>query len=435
MDIYNALARYKGYGKELKMVKREISLPKGSFINSIIGPRRAGKTFLMLIYKNSLDLPDSNKIFINGEDIDFEGMASSDLETVERAIFTAYSPDTSRDIYLFIDEVQNFPSWGRWLRTLSDQHRYRIIVSGSSSELSTDELPSELRGRAINTLVLPFSFGEYLGACGIRYGERERTDEAGALASRFRDYLEHGGYPLVVEADTPELKKLILRELYETVLQRDVIEKHRIRKSPVLRAFINAMLGSACRSVSPTAVAEWFSSQKISMSPQTGINYLNYAREVFLFFFLYPYSRKPKQRNTRPKLYLPDSGLLGLADADLSKRLENQVYVELARRSERISYLDTGTSEVDFVVEGNKGVKELIQVSYTINDPGTYARETDALLDASLKLKCDKLTILTFDEERTIKAGEHTIKVMPAWRWMLAAGPEKTDNDGHTADG
>ncbi|MCL4339963.1 MAG: ATP-binding protein [Nitrososphaerota archaeon] len=420
MDIYNALLRYRGYGAGLNMVKREIPLPEGNFINSIIGPRRAGKTFLMLLYKDMIDLPDSNKVFINGEDIDFEGIRPSDLDQIERAVFEIYAPDQRKDVYLFIDEVQNFPSWGRWVRTLSDEHRYRIMISGSTSDLSTDNLPNELRGRAINTLVLPFSFKEYCAARRIGHAGHMKIDEAGRLTSAFGDYLEYGGYPMVVEAGAPELKALILRELYETVLQRDLIEKYRIRRSPVLRAFINSLLGSACRVVSPATVSGWFGSHGIKLSAQTALNYLNYAHSVFLFFLVYPYSRKPKQRNTRPKLYLPDSGLLSLTDADVSKKLENQVFVELTRRGKRISYFNSGSSEVDFVVGNGRGVEELIQVSYSIEDPWTYARETRALVAASGALGCKRLTILTFNEERQLKVGRETITVTPAWKWMLS---------------
>ncbi len=419
MDIYNALLRYRGYGSGLNMVKREIPLPEGNFINSIIGPRRAGKTFLMLLYKDMIDLPDSNKVFINGEDIDFEGLRPDDLDQIERTVFEIYAPDQRKDVYLFIDEVQNFPSWGRWVRTLYDEHRYRMMISGSTSDLSTDNLPNELRGRAINTLVLPFSFGEYCSAKGISHGEHMRISETGYLASAFRDYLEYGGYPMAVEAGTPELRMLILRELYETVLQRDLIEKYRIRRSPVLKAFINALLGSACRVVSPAAVSDWFASQGTRLSAQTALNYLNYASNVFLFFLIYPYSRKPKQRNTRPKLYLPDSGLLSLSGADISKKLENQVFVELKRRRKEVSYFGAGGSEVDFVVGNGKGVEELIQVSYSIDDPGTYLGETRALATASEALGCKRLTILTFNEERRLTVGKETIEVVPAWKWML----------------
>ncbi len=411
--------RYRGYGGGFNIVKRDISLPSGNLINSIIGSRRAGKTFLMLLYKNSIDLPESNKVFINGEDIDFEGLKVGDLDEIEKSIFAIYSPDRSREIYLFIDEVQNFPSWGRWLRTLSDERLYKIVVSGSTSDLSTDKLPNELRGRAINTLVLPFSFREYCSVKKISYAKRMRMDDAGSLVSAFKEYLEYGGYPLAVEAATPELKMLILRELYETVLQRDLIEKYRIRKSAVLKSFINSVLGSACRAVSPSAMSEWFGSQGIMLSEQTALNYFNYAQSIFLLFFLYPYSRKPKQRNTRPRLYLPDSGLLSLTSTDISKKLENQVFAELTRRGKHISYFDSGNSEVDFVVSEGKKIEELIQVSYSVRDPETYARETKSLIDTSGAVGCRRLTILTFNEEKQLKIGRETIRIIPAWKWML----------------
>lgn len=418
MDIDAALLRYKGYGKGFSIIERQIDLPEGNFINSVIGPRRAGKTFFMLQCKNSIDLPDSNKIFINAEDIDLEGITSHDLDKLEEAMFSVYSPDRSKAILLFIDEVQNLPSWGRWLRTLADERIYRIIISGSTSVLSTDKLPDELRGRAINTIVLPFSFSEYCSAKGVIYSDRMRPEEAGAVVSAFRDYLEYGGYPLVVEAKTPELKAFMLRELYETVLQRDIIEKHRIRKPNVLRAFINTAMGSACRVVSAPALSSWFTNQGTKLSDQAAANYLAYAQDVFLFFFLYQYSRKPKQRNVKPRLYLPDSGLLEMAGADTAKKLENHVFAELMRRGKRISYL--ASPEIDFVVESGRGIEELIQVSYSIEDPGAYAREAKALTEAAGALKCRRLKIITFNEEKKLKIGRYAIEVIPAWKWMLS---------------
>lgn len=419
MDIQNALLRYKGYGKGLALIEREIVLEKGNFINAIIGPRRAGKTFLMLLYKNSIDLPESNKIFINGEDIDFEGLEAGDLDQIEKTIFALYSPDKGKDIYLFIDEVQNFPSWGRWLRTLFDEHLYKIVVSGSTSDLSTDRLPNELRGRALNTLVMPFSFNEYCAMFKIDYLSHMKLEDNGLLESGFRAYLEHGGYPLVLEAKTDGLKAIILREIYETVLQRDLIEKYGIRRTSIFKSFINSMLGSVCRVVSPSAIATWLSSQNMKISTQAALNYSTYAESIFLFFFVYPYSRKPRQRNTRPKLYLPDSGLISLFDNDIAKKLENQVFVELKKRRKNISYFNSGSYEVDFVIQNSKGIEQLIQVSYSINDPDAYRRETKSLINASERLGCSKLLIITFNEEKEIIIGGKKIEVVPAWKWML----------------
>ena len=420
MNIDNAIARYKGYGRELTLIERDIGLPKGNFMNAIIGPRRAGKTFLMLLCKNKTDVPESNKIFINGEDVDFEGIRTDDLDEIEKAIFRIYSPDKSKDIHLFIDEVQNFPSWGRWMRTLFDQHLYKITVSGSTSDLSTDKLPSELRGRVINTLVLPFSFKEFCAAKKLDYGKYMQARTAGTLVSGFEEFLEFGGYPLVVSADTKDLKSLLLNELYETVLQRDLIEKYGIRKSSVLKSFINSMLGSTCRIVSARTMAKWLSSQGIEISPQNAFKYLSYAQNIFLFFFLYPYSRKPKERNTKPKLYLPDSGLMRFADQDTSKKLENQVFVELLRRKAKISYYATQNYEIDFVVWEGKSSSELIQVSYALNTSETYKRETESLIKASETLGCNKLSILTFNEEKELKIEGKTINVIPTWKWLLA---------------
>ena len=85
-------------------------------------------------------VPASNKIFINGEDINFGGITAGRLGEIEETAFRVYAPDRRHDIYLFIDEVQNFLNWARWLRTLSDSGRYKLVVTGSTSELSTDRL-------------------------------------------------------------------------------------------------------------------------------------------------------------------------------------------------------------------------------------------------------------------------------------------------------
>lgn len=417
MNIENALTRYKGYGTNFKLFGRDIQLPETSLINSIVGPRRAGKTFLMLLCKNTIKVPEGNKIYINCEDIDFEGIQASDLDKVEEAMLRIYKPDLKLSIYLFIDEVQKFPSWDSWIRTLFDEHSYKITISGSSSELSTERMSSALRGRAINTLVMPFSFKEYCNVKGIKQEKYMKSTQSAALVSGLEEYIDYGGYPTVIEAANKELKVLILQELYTTVLQRDIIEKCGIKNQGTLRAFINAASGSACRQLAIPNLVEWFRSQKMELALQTAHNYVEAARNVFLFFLIYPYSKKPKERNTKPKLYLPDPGLLEIVGADRSKKLENAVFVELLRRGRQIYYYGKD-QEVDFVIASRK-VDKLIQVAYSINDPETFAKETTALFKASEALGCNDLTIITFNEERKISLGAKRIKVIPAWKWLL----------------
>jgi predicted AAA+ superfamily ATPase len=393
-------------------------LPKGNFINAIIGPRRSGKTSLMLLYMKSLTLDQNNKVFINCEDIDFVGIATTDLSKLEETIYQVYKPEPTKDIYLFIDEAQTFPEWSRWLRTLFDQRRYKIFVTGSTSELTLDKLPSELRGRAINTLLLPFSFSEYLRSKQITPQEYMKAEQTSKIVTALSDFLDFGGYPEIVKNHESALKHILLSELYATVIQRDLIEKYGIRKTAAFKAFVNSLFGSACRNVSLPAIIAWFESQGTKISSATALNYLNYSQSAFLFFLIYPYSRKIKERNTKPKLYISDSGILGLFDKDKGKQLENTVLVELIRRHEHVFYYKTKAADIDFVLTKENRPNQLIQVCYSINDPATYSREISSLLDASEKLNCNNLAIVTFNEEKNIKQNEKTIEVIPAWKWL-----------------
>jgi len=418
-NLENALVRYVDYSKNIELVARDVILREGNFINAIIGPRRSGKTSLMLLYMKSLDIEKSNKVFVNCEDIDFVGITVNDLSRLEEVMYRVYKPDETKDIYLFIDEVQSFPNWSRWLRTLFDQRRYKIFITGSTSDLSLDKLPSELRGRAINSLILPFSFREYLRSKRITPEEYMKADETGRTVGALSEFLDFGGYPEIIKSEDPVLKHILLSELYATVIQRDLIEKYGIRKTAVFRAFINSLFGSTCRNVSIPAMVGWFESQGTKISSVTALNYLNYAQSAFLFFLIYPYSRKIKERNTKPKLYVSDSGILGLFDSDKGKELENAVLVELMRRLENIHYYKTKSADVDFVLTKENRPCELIQVSYSLNDPKTYARETNSLLEASEKLTCSTLTVITFDEEKNIERNDKVIRVTPAWKWFL----------------
>ena len=419
VNLETALSNYVDYAKGIELVPRDITIREVNFINAIIGPRRSGKTSLMLLFMKSLDVEKSNKVFINCEDIGFVGITVEDLGRLEEAIFRVYKPDETKGIYLFIDEVQTFPEWSRWVRTLFDRRRYRIFITGSTSELSLDKLPSELRGRAVNTLVLPFSFKEYLRVKGLSVEEYMRPDKTAGVVSALSEYLEFGGYPEIVKSKDPSLKRKLLSELYATVIQRDLVERYGIRKAAAFRIFVNSLFGSACRDVSIPAVVAWFTAQGNKISGMTAFNYLNYSQSAFLFFLVYPYSRKIKERNIKPKLYVSDSGLLGLFDSDRGKWLENAVLVELIRRHENVNYYRSKSADVDFVLSRDNKPYQLIQVSYSINDPGTYGREISSLLEAGKKLGCTSLTIITFNEERTITQDSSVIDVRPIWKWFL----------------
>lgn len=419
MNIENALARYIGYGSGLKLMERDVRInDTGNFIKALVGPRRAGKSSMMLIIMQKIREKGENPVYINGEDVDFVGITENDLDGIENAIYRIYKFGGKR-ISLFIDEVQSFPEWSRWLRTLFDENKYDIFVSGSTFELESSRLSSELRGRAMETLVLPFSFREYCAAKGIEYHEYMNPESKGALVGALADFLDFGGYPEVVKEDSIDAKKRILENLYTSVLQHDVIEKYRIRKISEFKLFMNAIFGSACRDVSVVKMSRWFEQQGAGISDQTVFNYIGYIESVFLVRMLYPYSKKPKERRTKPKAYPLDSGLLGLFENSRGKKLEDVVLVELLRRGKEVCYYRRNGADVDFVIVENGMASEIIQVSYSIADAGTYGREIASIEKALVGLKCSKASVITFDEEKTVHVGNMQVNVVPAWKWLL----------------
>ncbi len=88
--------------------------------------------------------------------------------------------------------------------------------------------------------------------------------------------------------------------------------------------------------------------------------YVPKSQNVFLFFLIYNYSRKIKERNTKPKIYPVDQGILGLFDNDEGKSLENIVLIELIRRKKEIYYYKTNNVDIDFVIRLNNNLEQLI---------------------------------------------------------------------------
>ena len=419
MNIENAILRYKDYGKNVKLIDRDVNLSTANFINSLIGPRRAGKSSIMLIYMNKLYKENKKVIFINGEDIDFEGLTLNDLDKIEIEIRRIYNVNSSDKVYLFIDEVQNFPNWSKWMRTLFDENLYNLSVSGSTSELSQDQLPIELRGRSIETLVLPFSFKEYCKAKKIAYEKYLDFEKNALILNAFSDFMKYGGYPEVVKSEDIEFRKQILLSIYTTVMQKDLIDKYNIRKKPEFKLFINSLFESSCRNFSIENLIKFLDIKGLKISKQAAFNYLDYAQSGFLIHLIYPYSKKLKVRLTNPRVYPIDQGIMRLFTEDDGKSLEDIVFIELFRRRANVMYYKSDKSDVDFAIVEKNIIKELIQVSYSINNPNAYAREINSLINASKETGCKDLKIITFNEKKTINTENLEIEVIPIWRWLL----------------
>jgi len=423
-----------------KVVARETDLEnyldmKPRKIVAVTGFRRVGKTYLLYQLLNKL-LKEGDReqiVYINFDDEripENTGFLTALLPTVKQSFDRPLK-------YLFLDEIQDMPGWSKWLRRIYDNEEIDIFITGSSSKVSSREIPTELRGRSLEVKVFPLSFKEFLLFKNISidpkrvpYSENEKAKMMRAL----NDYLMYGGLPEVVLADEDKRFE-ILQQYYSTVVRRDIVERFKVKNEEGLKAMLRLLLNSTNYSISK--LYNTLKSLNYKIGKTTLLHYLSYVESSYFIHSLPIFSPKIKEQLQYPrKVYFIDNGFISSLSTKFSKNLgrlyENLVAVELLRRHSKgdadlYYWKDSRGKEVDFVVKHDFKVKQLIQVCYDIEDYDTRKREIKALLRASEELKCKNLLVITsnYDVEEEIKGRK--IVYIPLWKWLLEPSISKID--------
>ncbi len=415
---------------------RDISLPTDTKkIVAIMGPRRAGKTFLMYSTINKLrgEIPKSNILYINFEDDRLIRIATDDLRDILTVFYELSRPVENKPIYLFLDEIQLVRDWDKWVRRMQENGQFRIYISGSSSKLLSKELSTSLSGRSIDYLVLPFNFKEFLSIKGeptanlLKIGY---TEKRGLLLNKLMEYLTEGGYPEVIIERSEEMRLKILKAYYDTIFYKDLAEHFNVKDVSLLDTFLKYLISSYSKYTSVSKTYELLKGLGYKTSKKTLLNLLNFSSQVFFTFPIDIMSRSAKKRSINPKkIYIVDNGMIWASkqEKSVSRLMENLCFIELFRRKEQgnfnIAYWkEYGKSEgreVDFVLYDELNVKQLIQVSYIAKRDEVKQREKAALLMASKDLKCDHLLVITWDYEAEEKVKGKKIRFIPLWKWLL----------------
>ena len=361
MDLERYLIDKKEEIKEVNVIPRDIDVNLNSqFITVLVGPRRAGKSFLIYdIIRNKLKLDDRDYLYINFEDVDLELYP----RLLKDAIETHISIYGRRPSYIFLDEIQNLPKWEKALVSIYEGSRYKIAVTGSNSRVTSKEVATSLRGRAITKLVLPLSFKEFIR---FRYKQEfpkilSSYSEA-RMIREFNEYMKIGGFPQVVLS--LELKDQFFSDYINVVIYRDVVERYNVRNLKLLRYLISSLISSSASTFSINKIFRDVKSMGMKVSKKTVYNYYLYIMNSFLFFELKKFSRSIKKREkSLPKVYLCDHGFF----EGTAKKFENVVFLELVRRYglDNIFYFSTPTSELDFYLYKQKTA---IQVAYNLSE-------------------------------------------------------------------
>jgi len=422
--------------KERKLpdtLSREINLfdyteIKPSKIIVVTGFRRVGKTYLILhLIKELLkDKAREEVVYINFED---------ERIPLKTEFLTSLLP-TTKEIFkkevnfLFLDEIQNIPNWGKWVRRIYDNENIRIFVSGSSSKMSSREIPTELRGRFLEVNIFPLSFKEFLNFKNLSFDIEEINhveDKKAGILKALNEYLIYGALPEIVLSQ--EEKKIeIAQSYYQTVLRRDIIERYKIKNEEALKALLRLLLNSTNYSISK--LYNTLKSLDYGIGKTTLQHYLGYIESSYFMFSVPIFSYKIKdQMQYARKVYFIDNSFINTISTRFSKNYgrfyENIVAVNLFKNfHDNIYYWkNVQKEEVDFIIKDDFKISQIIQVCYDISDVGTKEREVRALLKASKELKCKNLFVITEDYEKEEQVEwfgiKREVKFIPLWKWLL----------------
>ena len=393
--------------------------PTINFITSIIGPRRAGKTYLIYEFIKEKQLKPEEYLFINFEDEDTISFRREDLLKSPYLSKETYGKEPN---YLFFDEVQNLKEWERLVYTLYEKKRYRIVITGSSSKLLSKEIATSLRGRALTSTVFPLSFAEVLKAKNISLSMPLPSEKTSGIKYELSNYLINGGFPDIVFDNAKPVQ--FFRQYLDLVVFKDLTERFGIRNIYVVKLLMNSILSAFGKEFSISKQYKTFKSMGINISQKTVYSYAQLFEDSFFCFFVPRFSTSLRKSSLSiKKVYLNDNGFVNLSgDKERERQMENAVFLELLRRKgdyDIFYWKDYQQREVDFVISANGKPTSLVQVTYVSHKDELEERECSSLLLASKELHCNNLLVITWDYEAEEKINGKKIKFIPLWKWLL----------------
>ncbi len=411
-------------GKEQLLSLPYVTRTKDSFgkkwldsnlIKVVLGPRRAGKSVYSLML-----LRNRPFMYFNFDDEVLASVGGLATDELMKELHAAYGNIKN----ILFDEIQNLPAWELFVNRL---HRegYNLVLTGSNARLLSKELATHLTGRHMPIEILPFDFKEFLRAKKFDADSEYSSlpQKRGELLRLMEQFLLYGGFPEVVVSNLDP--KDYLEVLFDSLLFKDVVKRHKVRFSAQIGNLGSHLINNFAALYTLRKLQDVLNLKSITTTEK----YTKYLEDAYLIFSLLRYSPKSIQRIKSPKkVYAVDNGFVSAKaiqhSPDKGKLMENLVFTELAKRGvkpnrELFYYKTRNGREVDFVVKKGTEVTELIQVCTEAKNPDVEKREVKALIEAGNELKTKGLTVLTWDEKRTIEKNGSVIQLRPLWEWML----------------
>lgn len=365
------------------MVIRENYLRKiRPFYNSelvkvITGIRRCGKSTLMgqiVDEIRGLGVPEDHILVINFELYKYRKLMNPDA-------FNDYAEERLSDgkkYYLFFDEIQNVKDFELVVNSFRAGHNVSIFLTGSTSKLLSGELSSHLGGRTISFRIMPFTFHEI----------EELVMEMGMTFDRmklFEEYIRWGGFPLVWSVAAGEDRELVLSNLYDSIVLKDIVLRNHISSPVILDKILSYIIANSSTAFSGNRVAGVLTSQALKISPPIVNAYIRAIEDACVVNRAERYDiRGSRVLSYEEKMYVSDLGFFHLKKNRVKDEynfiVETLIYNELLARGYHVYVGKTQKGEIDFIAERNQK-KCYIQAAYLMADEKTRAREFGAYAD------------------------------------------------------
>jgi predicted AAA+ superfamily ATPase len=414
------------------LTRRDVRLPRvPRKAVAVIGVRRGGKTSFLyqcLADRLAAGRPRDSLLLLGLEDDRLAGITTDDLSWLVEEYYRRFPARRSAaTVTLCLDEIQVVPAWEKFVRRLADTENIELLLSGSSAKLLSREIATALRGRTMEVLVHPFSFRE-----ALRHAGREPaapwsdlpSAERSALDVRLREYLACGGFPEAQGLDARDRSQL-LQGYVDTMVLRDVIDRHAVSNAVALRWLQRELLASPAGMFSINKSFNTLKSQGVSVGKDTLHAYLSHLEDAFLIRTVALHTASERQRMVNPrKAYPVDPGLIPIfqrtAEPQTGRALETAVLLELERREYRVGYVRTSDdAEVDFHASAPGRETLLLQVCADTRDAGTLERELRALVSARAVYPRSRAILLTMDADPPAATLPAHLEWQPAARWLL----------------
>lgn len=379
-----------------------------NLVKVLVGQRRVGKSFILRqVLKSLIDsgIDPVNTFYVNKEFTEFDFIA--DYKALERLINLYRERVRPKGkVWLFIDEIQNIFGWEHLINSLSQNFidNYEIFISGSNSRMLSGELATLLSGRYVNFHIFPFSFSEFLGILQKEQGKQS-----------FIEYMESGGLPELFRLNNDESRRNYISAIKDTVLLRDIIQRHNIKDPRLLEDIFAYLVNNASNLISINNIVNYFKSKGRKTTYDTLSNYILYIEEAFLIHRAERYNIRGKEIISGTcKYYINDLSfnnyLFRGFGYGIGYKLENLVYLELCRSGYTVYVGITREKEIDFVaIKAERMI--YLQCAYLLADEGTVKREYDPL--ERIRDNYEKIVVSLDDIAYPSKEG---ITHVQAWR-------------------